>query len=60
MTLVTPPFRVLAEKRREALGLADLSVAFFPHPLASRSDEEIEVLADQLLPEVTRMFLVAA
>ena len=58
MTLVTPPFRVLAEKRREALGLAGLSVAFFPHPLASRSDDEIETLAEQLLPEVSGMFLV--
>jgi hypothetical protein len=60
VTLVTTPFRVLAEKRWQSLGVDDLPILFFPHPLATRSNDDIERLADSMLPEVRRMLLAKA
>ena len=57
-TFVSPPFRVLAQKRRESLGMPDLSLVWVVHPMMNLSAAEIEVLADNILPDVVK--LVAA
>jgi hypothetical protein len=54
VTLCTPPFRSLAFRRREALGLAALPVVFLPHPMMTRAPGEIEEIADQALDEVVK------
>jgi len=54
---VTPPFRTLADGRRKALGLAELPVVFVPHPMMTRTQDEIEELADQVLSDVVRVLL---
>jgi hypothetical protein len=57
VTFSTSPFRTLADKRRSALGLADLPLVFLPHPLATRSQDEIEAMADRAVGEVARMLV---
>jgi hypothetical protein len=52
--MCTPPFRSLAFRRREALGLAALPVVFLPHPMMTRTPAEIEEIADQALDEVVK------
>ena len=54
MTFCTPPFRLLALRRREALGLADLPVTFLPHPMMTRTPEEIGQIAEEALADVVR------
>ena len=54
MTFCTPPFRMLALRRREALGRADLPVVFLPHPMMTRTPEEIAQIAEEALAEVVR------
>jgi hypothetical protein len=54
VTLCTPPFRSLAFRRRESLGLAALPVVFLPHPMMTRTPAEIEEIADQALDEVVK------
>lgn len=54
MTFCTPPFRTLAERRREALGLPGQPVVFLPHPMMTRTAEQIEAIADQVLAEVVQ------
>lgn len=54
MTFCTPPFRTLAERRREALGLPAQPVVFLPHPMMTRTAEQIEAIADQVLDEVVQ------
>ena len=54
MTLCTPPFRTLAQRRRETLGLPDQPVVFLPHPMMTRTPAEIEEIADQALDEVVK------
>ncbi len=57
MTFATSPFRTLANNRRSALGLVELPVVFLPHPLATRSQDEIEAMADQAIDEVVRILV---
>ena len=54
---MTPPFRVLAQRRSEALKLPALPVVFLPHPMMTRTPEEIETIADQVVDEVAGFFL---
>jgi hypothetical protein len=52
VTLVSPPFRTLAFRRRESLGLPELPVVWVVHPMMNLSSAEVEALADRILPEV--------
>jgi hypothetical protein len=52
VTFCTPPFRTLAQRRREALGLPDLRLVFLPHPMMTRTAEEIERIALEVVDEV--------
>jgi len=54
VTFCTPPFRTLAQRRREALGLPDLRLVFLPHPMMTRTPEEIEQIAGEVVDEVAR------
>ena len=54
VTFCTPPFRTLAQRRREALGLPDLRLVFLPHPMMTRTPEEIEQIAGDVVDEVAR------
>ena len=60
MTLCTPPFRTLALRRRESLGLAALPVVFLPHPMMTRTPAEIEEIADQVVNEVVQLLVAEA
>jgi alkanesulfonate monooxygenase SsuD/methylene tetrahydromethanopterin reductase-like flavin-dependent oxidoreductase (luciferase family) len=48
------PFRALIEQRLKALELPDLHVMLLPHPMITRTVEEIEELADQFLDKVVQ------
>jgi hypothetical protein len=52
--LCTPPFRTLAFRRRESLGMPEQPVVFLPHPMMTRTPAEIEAIADQALDEVVK------
>lgn len=52
VTFCTHPFRTLAQVRRETLGLPDLPIIFLPHPMMTKTQAEIEQLADQVFQEV--------
>jgi hypothetical protein len=49
---VSPPFRTLALRRRESLGLPELAVVWVVHPMMNLTSAQIEALADKVLPEV--------
>jgi hypothetical protein len=52
VTFVSPPFRTLALRRRESLGLPDLAVVWVVHPMMNLNAAQIESLADNVLPDV--------
>jgi hypothetical protein len=54
VTFCTVAFRTLAQVRCESLGVPDLPVVFLPHPMMTRTREEIDHLVDQLFDEVIR------
>ena len=59
MTFVTPPFRNLAQRRLEALHLPTLPLVFLPHPMMTRTADEIEAIADTVTGDVVRVLLDA-
>ncbi len=54
VTFCTVPFKTLATVRRETLGLPDMPIVFLPHPMMTKSQGEIEQLAEQFLEEVVQ------
>lgn len=60
MTFCTPPFRTLALRRRESLGLSDLPLVFLPHPMMTRTPAEIEEIAEQVVNEVAQILVAEA
>jgi hypothetical protein len=54
---VTPPFRTLSYRRREALKMPTLPLVFLPHPMMNRSAEEIEDIADRYADVIARIFV---
>ena len=52
VTFVSPPFRTLAMRRRESLGLPDLAVVWVAHPMMNLTPAQVETLADNVLPDV--------
>lgn len=54
---MTPPFRILAYRRRESLHLPTLPLVFLPHPMMNQSAAEIEAIADRVADAVARVFL---
>lgn len=52
MTFVSPPFRVMALRRRESLGVPDLPLVWVVHPMMNLMSDDIEALADRIFPQV--------
>ena len=54
MTFVSPPFRVLAMRRRESQGVPELPLVWVVHPMMNLLPAQIEELADRILPDVIK------
>ena len=52
VTFVSPPFRVLAMRRRESQGVPELPLVWVVHPMMNLLPPQIEELADKILPDV--------
>jgi hypothetical protein len=50
VTICTDVFQPMADLERSALGMPDLALAITEHPLVSRTQGELEHIADRLLP----------
>ncbi len=50
--VVSEPFRDAADVQAQALGLADVSRVFVPHPIQDATDEEMRAKADAALEEI--------
>lgn len=59
ITFVSPPFRTLALRRREAQGVPDLPIAWVVHPMMNLLPDEIEALADRVLMDVVKAISAA-
>lgn len=56
MTICTDAFEKMAELERRVLGKPDLAVAIIEHPLVYRNNDEIEQLADSIMPMLDERF----
>jgi len=54
VTFCTQPFRQLATVRRASLGLPELPLIFLPHPMMTKTADEVGRLADAALAEVVQ------
>jgi hypothetical protein len=59
VTFVTPPFLTLAKRRLAALHLPSMPVVLLPHPMMTKTPEDIEAIAEQVADEVARAYLQA-
>ncbi len=55
MSLCTDPFRVTAQAMARLYGFPGFEYVSVPHPVASRTGEQIRELADGLLPDLLRI-----
>ena len=56
MTICTDVFQEMAELEKRALGMPDLELAIIEHPLVYRTQEELEMLANSILPLLEARF----
>ena len=56
---VSPAFRALALRRREALAI-EAPMIWTVHPMMTLTQAEVEALADRVLPDVIQALTVAA
>jgi hypothetical protein len=56
ITICTEVFEKMADLEKRALGRPDLGIAIIEHPLMYRTDEELEKLADSIVPLLERHF----
>ncbi len=54
VTFCTLPFKGLATVRRSTLGLPDLPLLFLPHPMMTKTQAEVDQLADGVVDEVVQ------
>lgn len=52
VTMVTQPFETLAHARCESLGMPDLRIVVVPHPVYTRTQEELEGIARERFSEI--------
>jgi len=52
ITFVSPPFKTLAQRRCEALGLPDVPLIWVDHPMMNLNLQQVDALAERVLPEV--------
>ena len=55
VSLCTDAFRVTAEAMARSLGFPGYQYVAVPHPIASRTQAEINVIARDFLPEIVRV-----
>jgi hypothetical protein len=55
VSLCTDAFRVTAEAMANQLGFPGYQYVAVPHPIASRTETEIDELARDALPEIVRV-----
>ncbi len=59
VTLVSEPFKKLVHFEAEALGIPDIPILTVPHPVATRTDAELEKWADGLIESVVKSLVVS-
>ena len=57
VTICTDAFEQMASLEKRVLGQPDLAVAIIEHPLVYRTAEEIEQIADDLMPTLSQIFV---
>jgi hypothetical protein len=55
VSLCTDAFRITAEAMANQLGFPGYQYVALPHPIASRTEKEIDELARAALPEIVRV-----
>ena len=55
VSLCTDAFRITAEAMARSLGFPGYQYVAVPHPVASRTEEEIAEMARDALPEIVRV-----
>ena len=55
VSLCTDAFRITAEAMANQLGFPGYQYVAVPHPIASRAQAEIDVIARDFLPEIIRV-----
>jgi hypothetical protein len=55
VSLCTDAFRITAEAMANQLGFPGYQYVALPHPIASRTEKEIDGLARDALPEIVRV-----
>jgi hypothetical protein len=55
VSLCTDAFRITAEAMANQLGFPGYQYVALPHPIASRTEKEIDEIARDALPEVVRV-----
>jgi len=55
VSLCTDAFRITAEAMARSLGFPGYQYVALPHPIASRTEQEIDEIAATALPEIARV-----
>jgi hypothetical protein len=55
VSLCTDAFRITAEAMANQLGFPGYQYVALPHPIASRTEQEIDEIARDALPEIVRV-----
>ena len=55
ISICTTAFRITAEAMARSLGFPGYQYVTVPHPIASRTQEEIDQIAGDVLPEIIRV-----
>ena len=55
ISICTTAFRITAEAMARSLGFPGYQYVTVPHPIASRTQEEIDEIAGEALPEIIRV-----
>jgi hypothetical protein len=55
VSLCTDAFRITAEAMANQLGFPGYQYVALPHPIASRTEKEIDEIARDMLPEIVRV-----
>ncbi len=55
VSLCTDAFRITAEAMANSLGFPGYQYVALPHPIASRTEREIDEIAENALPEIIRV-----
>jgi len=55
VSLCTDAFRITAEAMARSLGFPGYQYVAVPHPIASRTEKEIDEIVDIALPEIVRV-----